>query len=156
ESSRGRRKTPPHGRARQGARRGARPGLRGAPQGVRGRAAKARRVATKAARDGRGDSLARGEELMEPTAKAKKRINTRAKGKRSVKRTRDWLEGQGYVVESLERTTRFRGRQGGKTHDVFGADLIARNEREILFVQVKSNPADFASGVRELEKGPWP
>ena len=91
---------------------------------------------------------------MEPTAR--KRINTRAKGKRSVKRTRDWLEGQGYVVESLERTTRFRGRAGGKTHDVFGADLIARNEREILFVQVKSNPADFASGVRELEKGPWP
>ena len=40
--------------------------------------------------------------------------------------------------------------------DIWGADLIARDEDLLLFVQVKSNPAHISSGIKELSEGPWP
>lgn len=94
-----------------------------------------------------------------------------AKGNYYRRRTQDWLESLGYVVEVLERTQRIfvrdrrDKRQDGKPseprvifskHDVWGADLVARNEDTLVFIQVKSNLGDIARGMRELSHGPWP
>jgi Holliday junction resolvase-like predicted endonuclease len=79
-------------------------------------------------------------------------------------RTKQWLQELGYLVENLERSQRIvtRNKTTGEQQvlfirrDVWGADLIARNEEHVLFVQVKSNAGDVAKGMKELSKGPWP
>lgn len=78
-------------------------------------------------------------------------INTVAKGNRNVRKTIAWLQGLGCIATKCEYRTKWN------TYDLWGADVIARNERRILFVQVKSNPSHIAQGVRELSKdNKWP
>jgi len=90
-------------------------------------------------------------------------MSRRAKELRSLKKTREWLESLGYTVEKCERSRIVRRElpdgtivQIPRTSDLWGADLLARNVRELLFVQVKSNPVHMAKGARALEVGPWP
>jgi hypothetical protein len=82
-----------------------------------------------------------------------------AKGNYYRLRTRKWLESLGYTVENAEVTQRIVTKDGlvlFKKRDLWGADLLVRDESNIIFVQVKTNKGDLAKGMRELSKGPWP
>jgi hypothetical protein len=82
-----------------------------------------------------------------------------SKGNYYRKRTRDWLESLGYLVEISEITRRnFIGKDKViyTKRDFWGADLIARNAEDLIFVQVKSNKAHISQGMKELNKGLWP
>jgi hypothetical protein len=86
-----------------------------------------------------------------------------AKGNYYRLRTKKWLQSLGYLVENLERQQRVvKKNELGEDSvfflkfDIWGADLIARNEEHVLFVQVKTNEGDVARGIKELNKGPWP
>jgi hypothetical protein len=86
------------------------------------------------------------------------------KGNYYRNRTKAWLESLGYTVANLERKQRIQipDKDGGpdkiffRTSDIWGSDLIARNEERMVFIQVKSNPVHIAQGMREINKGPWP
>lgn len=88
-----------------------------------------------------------------------------AKGNYHRKRTKDWLEAQGYLVEVLERTSRImipdKANPGQlrvlfSRRDIWGADLIARNAERLVFIQVKANAGDVSKGMKELSVGVWP
>ena len=59
------------------------------------------------------------------------------------RRTKQWLRDQGYQVGALEVVHWIHrgGRQIPVKRDQFGADIIAMNRAEILFVQVKGGKA---------------
>ena len=60
---------------------------------------------------------------------------TRAKGLRTVRKTRDYLHEHGFITDTVEKTSKF-----SKVKDLFGLfDLIAIKMNEILFVQCKTN-----------------
>lgn len=41
--------------------------------------------------------------------------------------------------------------------DLWGGDLVARNKEELIWVQVKSNKGDIATGIKQLsEDSDWP
>lgn len=79
-------------------------------------------------------------------------------------RTKKWLQAHGWTVENAEKRQRVvtKDRLSGEDRvlfiakDLWGADLVAINGEEILFVQVKSNPGDIAKGMRELVRHPYP
>lgn len=86
------------------------------------------------------------------------------KGNYYRKRTKDWLESEGYTVEIAEVAQRVyrRNKDTGELdvlylkRDLWGADLVARNADHLIFIQVKSNPGDITRGIRQLSRGPWP
>ena len=78
-------------------------------------------------------------------------MNRRAKGNRHETKTVEWFRKRGYDAEKC----RVPGGRFGKV-DLFGADVVAKNEEEICFVQVKANKGHIASGVRALSAGMWP
>lgn len=60
---------------------------------------------------------------------------TRAKGYRTVVKTREFLANQGFDTDTVEKTSKF-----SKVKDFMGViDLIALKSGEILFVQCKTN-----------------
>lgn len=63
-------------------------------------------------------------------------VNTRTKGNESVRQAAEYLSNLGYLVDKVERSSRFL-----KQKDLFGLfDLVALNpKKNPLFVQVKSN-----------------
>ena len=77
-------------------------------------------------------------------------LNKVRKGNRYRLKTRKWLEAKGYLVEILEHS----GMYGKK--DIWGADLIAKNKDELIFIQVKSNKAHLSMGKKELLATVWP
>ena len=40
--------------------------------------------------------------------------------------------------------------------DLWGADLVAKNSTELIFIQCKTNRSDIAKGIKELNKTKWP
>lgn len=82
-----------------------------------------------------------------------------SKGNYYRRRTKEWLESLGFWVENLERQQRIY-RPGNQVmfikRDIWGADLIARNEERVIFIQVKSNKSHITQGIKEISKGPWP
>ena len=65
------------------------------------------------------------------------------RGARAKGRTRKFLEGLGYQVGSLE-VVHWIFRNGERfpvKHDQFASDLIAVNDRDVVFVQVKGGKA---------------
>lgn len=79
-------------------------------------------------------------------------------------RTKKYLQGHGFVVENLEKTQRIY--QEDKTtgekkvifvkRDLWGADLIAKDDEDLIFIQVKTNRGDISTGIKELMATPWP
>lgn len=60
---------------------------------------------------------------------------TRAKGNKTVRRTREYLENLGWTTEVVEKTGKFV-----KEKDLFGiGDVLAIRKGEIIFVQCKTN-----------------
>lgn len=88
-------------------------------------------------------------------------MNTVAKGNYHRNKTRTWLESEGYTVAIAETNYGVFLPKTGKIHyvkkDLWGGDLIAKNEEELIWVQVKANGGDVIAGARELlTSGPWP
>ena len=87
-----------------------------------------------------------------------------SKGNYHKKRTKEWLESQGFTVALLETTFRIftTDKKTGAPkvifvkRDVWGADCMARNAERLIFVQVKANAGDISKGLKELSDGPWP
>lgn len=65
--------------------------------------------------------------------------STRAKGDRYAKKTKEWLEAQGYQVSKMEMTKLawVGGRMIPIRTDILFSDLIAVGNGELLLVQVK-------------------
>jgi Holliday junction resolvase-like predicted endonuclease len=85
--------------------------------------------------------------------------STRAKGKYQLKRTREWLKSLGYEVETCEvsYSRLVGGRWMFRTKDLWGADLIARNHNNLIFIQVKGNKGHMKHGERQLSvDSNWP
>ncbi len=87
-----------------------------------------------------------------------------AKGNYYRRRTKEWLESQGFTVAVLETTFRIfttdkatgQPRIIFSKRDVWGADLCCRDAERLVFVQVKANAGDISKGLKELSVGPWP
>ena len=62
--------------------------------------------------------------------------STKAKGYRTVRRTREYLENEGYITDTVEKTGKFV-----KVKDLFGLwDLCCVHPKKgVLFVQCKTN-----------------
>ena len=85
-------------------------------------------------------------------------MSSTAKGNYYRKKTINFLEKQGYEVEILEKNQRLmkNGRVLFIRRDIWGSDLIAKNEDEIIFIQCKTNRGDIAKGIKELNRTHWP
>jgi hypothetical protein len=76
-------------------------------------------------------------------------------------RTKKWLEAKGYSVAFLERMLWIPPKVKGDRmipvkRDQFGADLLAVNHDEIIFVQVKLNRKNIAAGRHEFARYTFP
>jgi len=73
-------------------------------------------------------------------------------------KTKKWFEKEGYLVENLEKSQRIFTKKGVIfiKKDIWGSDLIAKNNKEIIFIQVKSNRTDINKGIKEIEGTVWP
>jgi Holliday junction resolvase-like predicted endonuclease len=77
-------------------------------------------------------------------------------------RTKKWLEGKGYQVATIEKMYRVIDKKTGKTfftkQDQFASDLLAMNDKEIIFIQVKSNAArgSINEAIKEFELFKFP
>ena len=74
-------------------------------------------------------------------------------------KTKKWLEKDGWTVENLEKTQRIFTKDKGVLFiksDLWGADLIAVNGIDIIFVQCKTHKSDISKGIKELSRVPWP
>tara|TARA_R100000687_G_C6320916_1_gene104955 strand:+ start:42 stop:503 length:462 start_codon:yes stop_codon:yes gene_type:complete len=97
----------------------------------------------------------------------KKKISNKQrqrKGRYYLLKTRDYLKNLGYEVDIVEKTQRIvtkddKGKQFVlfQKKDLWGADLVARNREELIWVQVKSNKGDIGRGIKQLsEDENWP
>ena len=94
----------------------------------------------------------------------KRHNSAQRKGRYYLIKSRDWMRDKGYEVEIVEKTQRIVTREpNGKQHvlfakrDLWGADLVARNKEEIIWIQVKSNRGDIAKGIKQLSVDDlWP
>ena len=85
-------------------------------------------------------------------------MNKIKKGSYYRLKTKKWYEAQGYEVSNAEVTKMafFSGKLVPIRKDIFGADLIAMNGKEILFIQSKTHHTDMSKGAKEFEKFPFP
>ena len=88
----------------------------------------------------------------------KQSINRVRKGSYYRLKTKKWLEKDGYLVENLEKSQRIftKSRVIFIKNDLWGSDLIAKNGKEMIFVQNKTNKGDISKGIKELNKTIWP
>lgn len=73
-------------------------------------------------------------------------------------RTKKWFQSKGYACEYLEKTQRIyaKGRVIFTKLDIFGADGLAMNGKEMIFWQCKLNKKNVAAGIKEFAKYPYP
>lgn len=99
----------------------------------------------------------------------KRSRSSSAKGNYYKLRTKRWLEAQGYAVGFMERVMWVRPKVVGERPipikvDQFGADLLAMNVSELIFVQAKlagrrdpqAGGTARMSALREFAKYPFP
>jgi len=80
-------------------------------------------------------------------------MNYSARHSYYVKKLMDWLRAKGFDVEKCEFTGSIAGHYTKK--DIWGADIVYKNDRVLGFIQLKTSPARIAEGRRQL-KGNWP
>ncbi len=87
-----------------------------------------------------------------------KRRTAVKKGNYYKSKTRDFLKKQGYAVETMERYTQFvkDGKRIMFKRDIFASDLLAMNENDIIFVQVKLGRKNIASGIKAFQDISFP
>ena len=81
------------------------------------------------------------------------------KGSYYVTKTIAFYRAQGYHVEKLEKLLRIVTKDKRVVfikRDLFGCDVLAINEEEVIFIQVKSNRGHIAAGLKELAAYPCP
>ena len=85
-------------------------------------------------------------------------MNKIARGNYYRKKTADWFKKEGYDVEIIEKNQRIWTPKGVIfiKRDLWGADLCAKNEEEIIFIQCKTNRVDINKGIAELNETRWP
>jgi hypothetical protein len=85
-------------------------------------------------------------------------MNKINKGNYYKLKTKKWLQADGYEVGSLETNQRLfiKGRMIFIKRDLWGADLIAKNDKEMIFIQCKTNKGDVNKGLKELNTTVWP
>jgi len=77
-------------------------------------------------------------------------------------KTKKYFEKQGYNVEYLEKTFRIysKGKLIPVKTDVFGADVLAMNKEEIIFMQVKGGKLktgiNIKKAIEEFNKYNYP
>lgn len=73
-------------------------------------------------------------------------------------KTKKWFQEKGYYVEYLEVYRRIV--KDGKTliikRDLFGADMMAINGKELIFANSVLGRKNIAKHVKEFEKYPYP
>ena len=81
-------------------------------------------------------------------------MNKVKKGNYYRLKTKKWFEKEGYVVEVAEKNQRIWTKKGVIfiKKDLWGADLIAKNKFEMIFIQCKTNKVDINKGIMELKK----
>jgi hypothetical protein len=98
--------------------------------------------------------------------------NTAAAAAHSIKRTKDWLEKNGYVWADMEIKKWIDPNRGHEAEieagtmgvqpmfptkrDQFGCDLLAMNGVHVVFIQVKTNDRHMRQGQRDLCSHPYP
>ena len=83
----------------------------------------------------------------------------RQKGNYYARRSKEWLEKQGWVVAKTE-TSRFTGKFMMR-NDLWGSDYMAINGKEIMFIQVKfladeGDSSNVNKAKAEFSKYPFP
>jgi len=73
-------------------------------------------------------------------------------------KTKKWFTNDGYVCEYLEKNQRIyiKGRVIFIKRDLFGADGLAMNDKQIIFWQCKLNEKNISSAIKEFKKFPFP
>ena len=98
------------------------------------------------------------EEKLTPKQDARRiRGRRQRKGRYYLLKSRDYMKDLGYETEIVEKVQRIVTKDDrGKHHvlfskkDLWGADLVARNKEELIWVQVKCNSCDIATGIKQL------
>lgn len=85
-------------------------------------------------------------------------MNATQKGNANRLKTKKWYKKQGYDVGIAEsaRYCFFGGKPRVFKQDLFGADLVAMNGEEIIFIQCKSKDPKLAECRREFAKWQYP
>ena len=84
--------------------------------------------------------------------------NATQRGNISRNKTKKYYEARGWQVQKAEQSTFFffGGRPRIKKQDLFGADLLAMNGEEIVFIQVKTGKPQMAECRKEFAKYAFP
>jgi len=85
-------------------------------------------------------------------------MTEKSKGNYYQLKTKKFYESEGYSVYNLEQSRTIFTPKGlvYVKKDVAGADLMAMNGEEIIFIQCKTNLSDIGSGKKELMEHPYP
>ena len=86
------------------------------------------------------------------------------KGRYYLMKSRDYMKNLGYETEIVEKVQRIVTKDDKGNHrvlfakaDLWGADLVARNKEDFIWIQVKSNRCDTATGIKQLSiDNLWP
>lgn len=74
-------------------------------------------------------------------------------------RTKKWLQKKGFKVETLERIKRYVDKKGVMRFaksDLWGADLIAANKEQMIFVNSVFGRSHISPHIKEFLKYPYP
>lgn len=96
---------------------------------------------------------------METKERSKLGKASAKKGKADKNKIRNWYRKQGWACETCEKYQMIFSAKGRFVvkRDLWGADLIATNGVELIFIQCKQNrPAEFKKAREEFAKYPVP
>lgn len=83
-----------------------------------------------------------------------------SKGNYYRRKTRLFMEGKGYIVEYLEIQQRFFDKKRNKTgfvkRDLFGADMLAMNGQEMVFVNSVFGKGGVSEHIKRFNQYPFP
>ena len=73
-----------------------------------------------------------------------------------LRKTIDYFKERGYEVEKLEKTYRVYDEEKDSVifvkRDIFCSDLLAMNENEVIFIQLKTNKSDISKGIKAYKR----
>ena len=75
-------------------------------------------------------------------------------------KTKKYLEDKGYDVDFLERYIRWLDKKTNSVKmfkkDIFSSDIIAMNENELIFIQVKQGKKNIAEAIKKFNTYHFP